>query len=119
MVGCAACWRFRDRPGAVSIAGGLTVAAKLLAWPIIVWLAATQRLRAVAGLLVAAFGVTLDLWSAIGFAGLADFLTNLRRLEQGDADRVYTVSTLARHVGLSERAQMSLWVSVAVVLWLE
>ena len=115
MVGCAACWRFRDRPGVLSIAGGLTVAAKLLAWPMVVWLVSTQRLRAAAGLLVTTFAVTVGLWSVIGFAGFADLPTNIRRLEHVHADRVYTVSTLARHVGLSEQAQMFLWVTVALV----
>jgi alpha-1,2-mannosyltransferase len=114
MLGCATCWRLRDRPGAVSIAGGLTVAAKLLAWPLTVWLASTQRVRAALGVLAVAFAVSLGLWSVIGFAGLADFPTNLHRLDQGHADRVYTLSTLARQVGLSEQAETFVWLGAAV-----
>jgi alpha-1,2-mannosyltransferase len=115
LLGCAACWRFRDRPAAVSMAGGLTVAAKLLAWPMVVWLVATRRLLAAVTLLVVALGATVSLWTFLGFAGLADFPSNLERLQQSDAQDVYSVSTLAWEAGFSERTQTLLWLSVALV----
>jgi hypothetical protein len=115
VLGCAAVWRFRDRPAAVSIAGGLTIAGKLIAWPVGLWLVSTRRLRAAAGALAVAFCVTIGLWSLLGFAGLADFPANLHRLDQGNADRVYTITALAREAGLSGRAQTVLWAGVVLL----
>jgi Glycosyltransferase family 87 len=41
----AAAWRSRDDSWRGAAAVGLLIAAKLLAWPLIVWLLATRRFR--------------------------------------------------------------------------
>ena len=41
----AVTWRYRDRVWPPAVALGLSVSAKLLLWPMFVWLAATRRLR--------------------------------------------------------------------------
>jgi hypothetical protein len=113
LLGCAVCWGYRDRPAVISGAGGLTVAAKLLAWPMVLWLAATRRFLSAAAVLMMSLVVTLSLWAAIGFAGLADFPRNLHRLQQSDGRGVYTISTLAWDAGVSAPSRTLLSLGLA------
>ena len=108
LVCAAACWRWRDRPFAASAAGGLAVAAKLLAWPLAIWLAATNRWRAGVGLFLVALAVTFGLWATIGFSGLLSYPDSLERLQGAQGDRGYTFQALASDLGLAESVGMAL-----------
>ena len=46
LLGTAICWHARDRWKPTAVAGGLTIAAKLLTAPLVIWLAATRRFAA-------------------------------------------------------------------------
>ena len=52
----ALAWRYRDRVVAPAAAIGLALALKLFLWPLVVWLAATRRLRAAAFSLLVGMG---------------------------------------------------------------
>ena len=99
LAGAAVCWRYRDRWRWPAIAGGLAVAAKIVAWPLLVWLAATGRARAALGAVGVAVGVTVGLWATIGFSGLRSYPDSVDNLaDQGE--RGYTLQALALDAGL-------------------
>jgi Glycosyltransferase family 87 len=102
LVAAAACWRFRERAAAAAVPGGLAVAAKLLAWPLVVWLVATRRLQAAIGACFVALVVTMGLWATIGFDGLRGYPSSLQKLEGAVAPASYTVKALFVDAGLGE-----------------
>ena len=100
----AVLWRYRDRAGGSAVALGLAVAAKLLFWPMYVWMLATQRFRAAALSVVVGVAVTLGAWAIIGFAGLAEYPDLLRRLSDIQSARSYSLVGMAEVAGLGETA---------------
>ena len=104
----AVLWRHRDRDGGSAVALGLAVAAKLLFWPMYVWMLATQRFRAAALSVVVGVAVTLGAWAVIGFAGFAEYPDLLRRLSDIQSARSYSLVGIAEVVGLGEMAGRAL-----------
>lgn len=100
LVAAAVCWRWRDHVRTNSVAAGLAVAAKIIAWPLVVWLAATGRWRTVVGSVVAALGVTFGLWAVIGFSGLGGYVSSLGQLADKESQKGYTISALGDDLGL-------------------
>jgi hypothetical protein len=102
LLAAAACWRWRERTVVASVSGGLAVAAKIIAWPLAVWLAFTRRLRAAVGILLVAGGVTLGLWATLGFSGLRGYAGGVDSAQAEYGDRGYTFQALALEAGLAE-----------------
>ena len=100
----ALAWRYRDRVWPPAVALGLAVSAKLLVWPMLVWTIATHRRRATAWAVVLGVGVTLGSWAAIGFAGLAEYPSLLRRLSEIQSGNSYSLVGIASTLGLGEGA---------------
>jgi alpha-1,2-mannosyltransferase len=99
LLGAAVTWRYRDRPLVAALTTALTAVAKLFAWPLVVWLVATRRLRtaavaALVGLVLLAGG-----WAAIGFAGLRGYPHLLRLLSQVESAQSYSLVGLLRLQG--------------------
>jgi hypothetical protein len=114
-LGVAVAWRYR-RSWRGAAAVGLVVAVKLLAWPLLIWLVATRRLKQ-AGLATAVAVVTIvGSWSLIGFQGLADY----RKLLAADATafqaRSHSVVAAALRLGTSAQAARLLAVVVALAV---
>ena len=121
---CAAlAWRFRDRPIASSASLGVTLAAKLFLWPLVVWFAATRRFAA-AGLACAfGAGVLVLSWAAIGFAGLVDYPELMRRLDSAVGQDSYTLQVIAMDLGASDVVARGIWTAfgfglLGAVVWL-
>jgi alpha-1,2-mannosyltransferase len=102
LLAAAACWRWRERVAVPSVAGGLAVSAKVIAWPLAVWLAFTRRLRAAIGIVLVAVGVTFGLWATLGFDGLRSYPDNVDNVQDTFAERGYTFGALAIDAGLPE-----------------
>jgi hypothetical protein len=117
LLGVAACWRWRDQARVAAAAGGLAIAAKILCWPVVVWLGATRRLRAGIGALAVAAGVTLGLWALLGFSGLLSYPSSLRGLGDRVAPDSYTLKALLTDLGVGETAAggCALLVALAVL----
>jgi hypothetical protein len=98
----AVLWRYRDAVWPPAIALGLAVSAKLLLWPMFVWAAATRRLRIVGLAVGLGLAVTLLAWTAIGFAGLAEYPDLLRRLSEIQSERSYSIVGMVSTLGLAE-----------------
>ena len=115
LVGAAACWRFRERPGRAAAAGGLAVAAKIVAWPLVLWFVATRRLGTAIRLVLVALGVTFGLWAVLGFSGLASYPDSLNRLQAEQGIRGYTVQALAEDAGVPQVVRSILGVGLALL----
>jgi hypothetical protein len=98
----AVAWRYRDEVWRPAWAIGLAVSAKLLMWPLLVWMAATRRLRTSAYALVLGAGVTLAAWAIIGFDGLATYPDLLERLSEIQSERSYSIVGMAATAGLGD-----------------
>jgi hypothetical protein len=96
----AVAWRYRDRVWPPGIAVGLSVSAKLLSWPIVVWMLATRRVKAAVASLAIGAVVTLAAWAVIGFDGLRGYPDLLRRLSEIQSERSYSFVGMASALGL-------------------
>jgi hypothetical protein len=100
LLGASAAWHYRASAWRTGVVGGLTLAAKLLAWPLVVWLAAVRRVRAAVLVVLIGALVTFGLWAVIGFAGLADFRATLDRFAELEGPAGYSTRTLLVELGL-------------------
>src|SRR4051794_23451889 len=65
LVGVAASWRYRDRQHLAAASTAATAVAKLFAWPLVVWLVATRRVRTAVAAAALAFVLLVAGWAAI------------------------------------------------------
>jgi alpha-1,2-mannosyltransferase len=99
LLAAAAAWRFRSRLLALAGAVALGAMAKLLLWPLFVWLLATRRFRAAAVSLLLAAGVTLAGWAVIGFAGMREYPSLVTSLSDTQTWKAYSAAALATSFG--------------------
>lgn len=107
-------WRFRDRPVLAGANLGVSIAAKVFLWPLVVWLAASRRAAAALWSLVVALGVAAATWGVIGFSGVVDYPDLVRRLSEQQDELGYTVYALAVDLGLPSGLARALWVGLAL-----
>lgn len=115
-LGYALAWRYRRHTSAVGLVVGLLVALKLLALPLIIWLALTRRPRS--ALIAGATSVTLALasWAAIDFQGLTSYPRLLRLCASSWAPESYSIKAAGLAVGLPGTASTVLGCLVAGLL---
>jgi hypothetical protein len=112
----AIAWRYRDDWRVVGLAVGAGVAAKLLVWPLIVWLVLTKRFRA-AGLAVAsAVLFVFAAWAVVGFDGMTNYPHLLRELDAVYATRSISLATVAAGLGASHAFALAVCCLAGVVL---
>ena len=108
-------WRFRDSSAlASSTAIGVTLAAKIFLWPLVVWLAATRRVGSAVSALAIGVGLLLASWAAIGFAGLVDYPSLLRRLQDAEGADSYTAYIVGLDLGLPSAVARAVWLAVGL-----
>jgi hypothetical protein len=113
----AACaWRYRDSPrGAVAV--GALIAAKLVAWPLVLWLVATKRLRGALLAVASTVGFLAFSWAAIGFNGLASYPQLLSADARAFGSKSYSpVAEIMRLGGSASLAQVLAVILAAAVL---
>jgi hypothetical protein len=98
----AVAWRYRDEVWPPAVALGFAVSAKLLLWPMFVWMLATRRLHATFWAVVVGLVVTFAAWAAIGFAGLTGYPALLRRLSEIQSENSYSFVGMAATLGLGD-----------------
>ena len=94
----ALAWRYRDRTWASATAAGLAVSAKLISWPLVVWLGATGRARAAVG------SVLVALASSIGLGLLLELTlrhadTKLGEIAGSSESPSYSIIDVSRSLG--------------------
>lgn len=85
ILGCALCWRWRDRPVVGGVAVAATAVLKIFLWPLWLWLLFTRRYRAAVISAIAAVLMLTAGWAVFGFEHLLDYprlVMNLAELEQ-------------------------------------
>jgi hypothetical protein len=116
LLAAAATWRLRDRPRASSLVLGAAVGAKLVLWPLFVWLAAVRRTRScVYGIAAAAAFVILP-WAAIGFAGLTGYGRLASEVDRIEGPRGYTLTALAERLGAGDTAAVTITAALGAFL---
>jgi alpha-1,2-mannosyltransferase len=109
-------WRYRNAAWPAAAAFGIAVSAKLLLWPMFVWMLATRRLRTAAASLVIGGVLTFGAWAAIGFDGLFEYPDLLRRLSEIQSDRSYSIVGMAATVGVGEGVGRAIALAVGAAL---
>ena len=112
----AVAWRYRETLWRPALAVGLAVSAKLLLWPVFVWMVATRRLRAAALSALIGAVVTFAAWAAIGFDGLRTYPDLLERLSEIQAERSYSIVGMVATLGLGSTAGNVLTVAAGLSL---
>ena len=100
---------------AVAVAVGATALAKLLLWPLVVWLVATRRLRAAATALGLACVLTIAFWALIGFEALTEYPAVVRVLSDVQTWKAYSVAALVSALGAPHGAIVVLTAALVVV----
>jgi hypothetical protein len=115
----AVVWRYRDAVWPPALALGLSVSAKLLFWPMFVWMLAMRRLETVLIAIAGGFVVTLGAWAAIGFDGLSGYPDLLERLSELQSERSYSFVGMATTLGLPSFAGNVVMLAVggALLVW--
>jgi hypothetical protein len=91
----------------------LTIAAKLLTAPLVVWFAATRRFAASVGTCVVAAAVSLGLWAVIGFAGAVDYPGNISDVSSITSRQSYTLKVLLQDLGIAPGQARLGWAALA------
>lgn len=110
----AAAWHDRAR-ARVGLWVGLAVGVKLFAWPLLVWLAATRRWRALGlALAIQVFGVLITL----PYISLGDYIRFEREVDRVMAGQAITLDALIRDLGGSPILGRVVTLAVGLlVLW--
>jgi hypothetical protein len=98
----AVAWRYRETVWKPAVALGLSVSTKFLLWPMFVWMLAMRRARTVVVAVLIGAAVTVAAWAAIGFDGVGSYPDLLRRLDEIQSVRSYSIVGMAAALGLSE-----------------
>ena len=111
----AVAWRYRDSwPGALAV--GVLIAAKLLAWPLLLWLLITRRIRLSLIALASAIALLLLSWAPIGFKGMVGYPRLLAADAQAFETRSHSVVALAMRLGIPEGLSTGLAITVAIAV---
>ncbi len=103
----ALCWRYRDRALVAGAAVGAGIAAKLVVWPLVVWLLVTRRFAAAGWALAAATLLFVIPWALIGFDGLAEYPGLVREARDVFAVRSVSVPAALAALGLPTNAAVN------------
>ncbi len=109
-------WRFRDRPPVAGTSLGISIASKVLLWPLVVWLAAGRRLVAAAWSIGVCVAALLVSWAVIGFRGIADYPDLVRHVSDAQDEEAFTVYALGIDLGLAPGVARALWIALAAAL---
>jgi hypothetical protein len=112
----AVVWVYRDRARVAGAALGLSIAAKVFLWPLVAWLGATGRARAVLWSVAVFVSTLLVSWALVGFRGLGEYPDLVRRLTDRMDERAYTVYALGVDLGLPGDVAWALWACVAIAV---
>lgn len=111
----AVAWRDRDRSRG-AVAAGVLIAAKLLAWPLLLWLLSTRRVRSAAVAVSSAVGTLALSWALLGFRGLTAYPRLLIADAHAFEGRAHSFFTLLARSGLAAGPASVLTVVLALAL---
>jgi alpha-1,2-mannosyltransferase len=112
-LGAALAWRLRATTSPVAIVVAATIAAKILLWPLLLWMVATRRSKQAALALALSAGLVLASWAAIGFRGVSDYP---RILGEVHAERSYSIVGIFAELGFGRTVGESIAIVVGGAL---
>jgi hypothetical protein len=89
LLGAAATWRWRKRVVLVGVIAGLTVVAKLILWPLVIWLWFTGRRRSAVLAFATGAIAWVAAWASIGFADFHRYPGLVRHAEVAEGPNGY------------------------------
>jgi hypothetical protein len=116
VLGVALLWRWRARPPLAGLALGVSVAAKFLMWPLVIWLAAVGRRAAAVWSVALGAAIFIASWLVVGLGELAGYPSRLRYLDRETGGDGYTIDALVRDVGAGTVVARGLMLAVAVAV---
>jgi alpha-1,2-mannosyltransferase len=116
LLGAAAAWRWRSTVARPAIAVASVVVAKLILWPLAVWLALTRRFRALGFAVLLPLTGTIAAWAVIGFAGLTAYPHLLASDAYKDEGRGFSLVSALLSLGFPVGPARALALSLAVAL---
>jgi hypothetical protein len=111
----ALAWRYRDSNRG-ALAGGALIAAKLLAWPLVIWLLVTRRTRLAAITALTAAALLTVSWASIGFKGLLAYPHLLAADTAAYGLRSHSFATAISRLGLPLPVQLGMLLALTVGL---
>jgi hypothetical protein len=100
-MGVALCWHQRDS-WKVGVVVGLLVCAKLFAWPLLLWLIVTRRIRAAIVGVASAVISLAACWAAIGFKGIIGYPQLLIADAHAFERSSFSLASALMHAGVPE-----------------
>jgi hypothetical protein len=111
----AIAWRWRDSPRG-GLAVGVLIAAKLLAWPLMLWLLLTRRVRALAVALASTVLLLGASWAVIGFKGLATYPRLLAADARAFEARSHSILGAVVRAGVASKPAWAIALAVAAAV---
>jgi glycosyl transferase family 87 len=112
----ATAWRFRNRQWLPGLALACALAMKPFVLPLLVWLAATRRWRALLAAVVGAAALVLAGWAAIGFDGFRAYPRLLANLGGVAGPHGASVYALVRDFGAGHSAAEAVGLLIALAV---
>lgn len=110
----ALAWRYR-RTWVSGLAVGVLVAAKVLMWPLILWLLVRRRITGAVAAAVSAAAITIGTWAIINFDGFTTYPALLNADARGFETDSHSAVALAIRIGLSRPIALALAVFCALL----
>ena len=111
----AVVWRYRDSwQGAVAV--GLLIAAKLVAWPLVLWLLIMRRTRSASLAVGSAIAILLASWSVIGFNGFTSYPQTLQADLRVWGPSSYSILAALMRLGAGEGPARVITVFAAIAI---
>jgi hypothetical protein len=110
----ALAWRYR-RCWVSGLAVGALVAAKVLMWPLILWLLLRRRWSGAIAAVISAAIITVGTWAIIGFDGFTNYPALLNADARGFETDSHSIVALAIRIGLSRPIALVVAILCAVL----
>jgi Glycosyltransferase family 87 len=110
----AVAWRYRDSRW-TALPSAVAVGAKTFLWPLVVWLAATGRVRRAIWTIVVLAALVLGSFALIGISTVSDFLDVVRLVGEREAPEALTLYAVGLALGLPVVVAKALWALVGLV----
>jgi hypothetical protein len=113
LLGLAACWCLRERPLVVGSLLALLICVKIFPIPILIWLLATRRFKALAWAVGTSIVLNLISWAVAGFGQIHRYLQILSAVQGPDERRGYSLISLALQFGASQTFAYAIGITAA------
>lgn len=112
----AAAWRWRDRPRVAGALFAVAVSLKLFLWPLVFWLLATRRYRAVGWSIAVGVALNAVSWLVLGFGEIHRYTELVRALTDAEERRAYSVISFGLHHGVGRTAAYAIGLGLAAAV---